>query len=212
MSTLFPALPVFMDLIGRAVIILSGDRHGVNLARDCLQAGAGVTIIHPEPSPEAEALAGVKLVRRAWRAADFRNAALVAAGCDERRMARARASAKAAKAIFMALDRGPGADVTVGETAAIGPFTIGVAGAGLPTPLLALLRRRLEAAVPQALGPFLDAAAQAPDPGIYGAAASARWAETLAAAIAVIDGQAPAPAEWSHFVAARLAPPSGVTK
>jgi siroheme synthase-like protein len=212
MSTLFPALPVFMDLIGRSVIILTGDRHGVNLARDCLQAGAGVTIIHPAPSLEAEALTGVRLVRRAWRAADFRKAALVAAGSDERRMARARASAKAAKAIFMALDRGPGADVTIGETAAIGPFTIGVAGAGLPAPLLALLRRRLEAAVPAALGPFLDAAAQAPDPGIYGATASARWAEALAAALDVVEGHAPAPADWTHFVASRLAAAPGVRK
>jgi uroporphyrin-III C-methyltransferase/precorrin-2 dehydrogenase/sirohydrochlorin ferrochelatase len=209
MSNLFPALPVFMDLIGRAVVILAGDRHGAELARNCLQAGAGVSIIHPDPGPDAQGLVGVKLIRRSWRAADFRNAALVAAGCDERRMTRARASAKAAKAIFMALDRGPGADVTVGETAAIGPFTIGVAGAGLPSPLLALLRKRLETAVPPALGAFLDAAAQAPDPGIYGAAAHAKWADALAAALDAIEGRTRLPDDWAHFVAARInAPPA----
>ena len=207
MASLFPALPVFMDLVGRSVVIIAGDRHAAKLAHDCLQAGAGVTVVCAEPGPEVEALAGVRLVRRPWRAADFRNAALVAAGCDERRMTRARASVKAAKAIFMALDHGPGADVTVGETAAIGPFTIGVAGGGLPTPLLDALRRRLDAAVPPALGPFLEAAAQAPDPGVFGAAAAARWADALAAAIDVVEGRAPRPDDWPRFLAARLSPP-----
>lgn len=212
MTSLFPALPVFMDLVGRAVVILAGDRHAAKLASDCVRAGAGVTVICARPGPEMETVAGVRLIRRNWRAVDFRNAALVAAGCDERRMARARASAKAAKAVFMALDSGPGADVTVGETAAIGPLTIGLAGAGLPGPLLALLRARVEAAAPTGLAPFLDAAVQAPDPGVFGSAATMRWAAALAAALDVVEGRAAAPKDWSAFIAAHLVDPSSVMR
>lgn len=204
MTSLFPALPVFMDLVGRAVVILAGDRHAAKLAADCLRAGAGVTVICARPGPDMEAVNGVRLIRRNWRAVDFRNAALVAAGCDERRMARARASAKAAKAVFMALDSGPGADVTVGETAAIGPLTIGLAGAGLPGPLLALLQGRVESAAPPALAPFLDAAVQAPDPGVFGSAATARWASALSAALDVVEGRAAPPKDWGAFVASHL--------
>lgn len=208
MTSLFPALPVFMDLVGRAVVILAGDRHAAKLAADCVRAGAGVTVICAKPGPEMEAVNGVRLIRRNWRAVDFRNAGLVAAGCDERRMARARASAKAAKAVFMALDSGPGADVTVGETAAIGPLTIGLAGAGLPGPLLALVRARVEAAAPAALAPFLDAAVQAPDPGVFGPTAATRWAAALAAALDVVEGRAAAPKDWSALIAAHLVGPS----
>ena len=127
-------------------------------------------------------------------------------------MARARASAKAAKAVFMALDSGPGADVTIGETAAIGPLTIGLAGAGVPGPLLALVRSRVEAAAPAALAPFLDAAVQAPDPGVFGPAATARWAGALAAALDVVEGRAAAPQDWSAFLCAHLLDPAAASR
>jgi len=204
MASLFPALPVFMDLVGRSVIVLAGDCHGVRLARECLQAGAGVAMICLNPCPEAETVAGLRLVRRSWRATDFRNAALVAAGCNERRMTRARMSAKAAKAVFMALDNGPGADVTIGETAAVGPLTIGFTATGLPAPLLAVLRRRLDAALPPGLAGFLEAATQAPDTGLYGQTALAQWESALDAAAAAATGATAAPDDWSSWLDSRF--------
>ncbi|TPW02522.1 MAG: hypothetical protein FD124_3370, partial [Alphaproteobacteria bacterium] len=50
MTSLFPLLPVFLDLTGRAVVLLSAEAGLAPLARRFLDAGAGVTAIDPSPS------------------------------------------------------------------------------------------------------------------------------------------------------------------
>lgn len=182
MSSLFPGLPVFLDLVGRSVVIAAGGPAAETLARDCLASGAGVTMIHPHATlPSAP---GFQAVPRRWRAADFHNATLVAVGADERRVAQARASAKAARAVFMVLDGGPDSDLAPAETSARGPLTVGVSMIGLPPALAAAVRARLAAAVPPGLTGFLDAAAEQGGPlGLDPAAAARFWPDALAAAL-----------------------------
>jgi siroheme synthase (precorrin-2 oxidase/ferrochelatase) len=181
MSSLFPGLPVFLDLVGRSVVIAAGGAAADTLARDCLASGAGV--IHIHPSLTAHGAPGFQALARRWRAADFRNAALVAVGGDERRISQARASAKAARAVFMVLDGGPGSDLAPAETSARGPLTVGVSMIGLPAGLAAALRARLAAAAPPGLTGFLEAAAQFSAPSGWTSATQAQfWSEALAAA------------------------------
>lgn len=205
MSSLFPPLPVFMDLTGRAAVIAAADVHAARLARECLEAGAGVTLIHPAPCAAAEALSGVaRLIKRRWRAADFRNASLVAVGCDERRMSAARSSAKAARAIFLALDGGPDADVSLGDAAWMGPLTVGVSTHGLPLDLARALRARLEAAAPPSLRGFLEAAARFGDAAGADAAARKRfWDRALADALKLKSHPANG-GEWEAWLLSRL--------
>ncbi len=182
MSSLFPGLPVFLDLVGRSVVIAASGPAADTLARDCLASGAGVTLIHPGAA--AHTAPGYQAIARRWRAADFRNATLVAVGGDERRVAQARASAKAARAVFMVLDGGPGSDLAPAETSARGPLTVGISMIGLPAALAAAVRARLAAAAPASLTGFLDAAAvYGPPPGLDAAAEARFWPEALAAAL-----------------------------
>lgn len=206
MAFLFPPVPVFLDLVGRGVVVCDGERRAAAFARECVEAGAGVTLISPAMSPEAEALAqSVRLLRRRWRASDFRNAAVVAVGAFERRPTQARASAKAARAIFVTLDGGPGSDVTLGETAARGLLTVGVATAGLPTPLAAALRARIEAAAPPELSGFLEAAARCGgEPEGLGGEGERRafWEQALAAA--VDERTVRSPEDWDAWLSGRV--------
>jgi siroheme synthase (precorrin-2 oxidase/ferrochelatase) len=196
MASLFPSLPALIDLTGRGVVIAAGCARAAAFARDCVSAGAGVIVVHPAPAPAWAGMErSVRFIRRRWRAADFRAAALVAVGADEPRMARARSSAKAARAIFLALDGGPESDVVLGETAALGPMTIGLWASGLPAPLAQAMRRRIERAAPARLRGFLEAAAALPGGG--GADASF-WRDALAAALKSDPG------DWEAWLAARL--------
>lgn len=202
MASLFPPMPVFLDLVGRSVVLCAGDARAARFASECLEAGAGVVAIDPNPCAAMLGLAPrLKVIERRWRAADFRSAALVAVGLDERRPNQARASAKAAKAIFLMLDGSAQSDVALGETTARGPLTVGVAAVGLPAPLAAALRARIEAAAPPALGAFLDAAARlgGGGPETSDPAVRARfWSDTLAAALDAPQG------DWDSWLSARL--------
>jgi siroheme synthase-like protein len=208
MASLFPPLPVFMDLAGRAVVVLAGDPIAARFARDCLEAGAGVTLIDPAPSPQAEALIpAARLLRRRWKATDLRLATLVAAGAAEGRAARARQSAKAARAIFLMLDGGPEGDVSLGAATVRGPLTIGVSTAGLPGALAAALEGRISAAAPPGLSGLLEAAARGAAAGLDGQAFAAQrrfWDLALKEAPKV-DATGWGPAAWDAWLAAKAA-------
>lgn len=207
MACLFPPLPVFLDLIGRSVVVAAGDLRAAAFARACLEAGAGVSVIHPAPCEAIQQMGPhLRILLRRWRAADFRHASVVAVGADERRPGPARASAKTAKAIFLMLDGSAQSDVALGEVAARGPLTLGIATIGLPGPLAEALRDRIEAAAPHALTGFLEAAARAGDlagGGLDPAGRRRFWKAALAAAAkARPDGWAPA--DWDDWLSRRI--------
>ena len=161
MSGLFPFLPVFVDLAGRAAVLLSGAGELAPIARRLLDAGAGVTVVDQEMSVAMEELGpSMRLLRRHWRPLDMTGAALVVAGPAEARPARARAAAKAAGAIFTMSGASDRSEVIFGAAAAWGPVAIGVAASGLAPSLGEAMARRLEAAVPASYAGFLAAAAR----------------------------------------------------
>ena len=208
MSGLFPFLPVFVDLAGRAAVLVSGDAALATIARRVLDAGAGVTVIDREMSAAMEDLApSVRLVRRRWRPLDLAGAALVVAGAAEPRPVRARMAAKAAGAIFsMPGATGPDrSEVIFGAAAAWGPVAIGITASGLDPGLGEAVARRLEAAVPASYAGFLAAAARLkamidqamPD-------LAARDAFWRAAAADAFDAHADGPAGWDGWLKGRL--------
>jgi uroporphyrin-III C-methyltransferase / precorrin-2 dehydrogenase / sirohydrochlorin ferrochelatase len=161
MGGLFPFLPVFVDLAGRAAVLLSGDAELVPIARRLLDAGAGVTVIDRVVAPAmAELAPSVRLVQRRWRPLDMSGAALVVAGAGEKRPGRARTAAKAAGAMFTMSGASERSEVIFGAAAAWGPVAIGVTASGLAPGLGEAMARRLEAAVPPSYAGFLAAAAR----------------------------------------------------
>jgi len=206
MSGLFPFLPVFVDLAGRAAVLLSGGAGLAPIARRLLDAGAGVTAIDREISPAMMDLApSMRLVRRRWRPLDMAGAALVVAGAGEPRPARARAAAKAAGAMFTMPGTPGRSEVIFAAAAAWGPVAIGVTASGLAPGLGEAVARRLEAAVPASYAGFLAAAArlrisidqQRPDQ----ASRDAFW---LAAAAEAFDARPEDTGGWDAWLHARL--------
>jgi uroporphyrin-III C-methyltransferase / precorrin-2 dehydrogenase / sirohydrochlorin ferrochelatase len=162
MTSLFPLLPVFLDLTGRAVVLLSAEAAFAPLARRLLDAGAGVTAIDPAPSGEMAALRpSVRILSRRWRSSDMAGATLVVAGADESRTGRARAATRGARALFASLGDLADPDVLLGSTVARGSLAIGVTAAGAAPGVGEAIARKFEAAVPEGYGRFLEAAARA---------------------------------------------------
>lgn len=203
MPGLFPHLPLFLDLAGRAAVLLSGDAGLAPVARRLLDSGAGVTVVHPEMSADMAALApSARLVRRRWRTADLSGAALVAAGLREPRLVQARAAARAAGAMFTTGAEGDPSGISFGAAVSWGPVAIGVSASGLAAGLGEAVARRLEAAAPAGYGGFLAAAARAQDLVTRAlpipAMRESFWRDAAAAAF---DAAA---SDWDAWIAARL--------
>lgn len=161
MSNLFPHYPVFLDLAGRSVVLIGADAAMAGLARQFIEAGAGVSAFDPEPSEAMRALAPpVRLRARRWRAGDFHGASLVVCAADEARPQRARTAARAAQAVFHQVGAPQASDVMLGAVAAAGPLALGVAAPGAPWAVAEAVRTRLAAALPARFDAFLEAAAR----------------------------------------------------
>lgn len=205
MTSLFPPLPVFLDLTGRAVVLLAGDAGAAALARTLLDAGAGVTVVDPAPSGEMRALApSVRLIERRWRAADLAGATLVTAPRTEIR--RARQAARAARALFLAPGEPGFSDIQMGSAVAQGPLALGVFAAGAAPAVGEAIARRIEAAAPPGYGGFLEAAARLADAAENAlpdaVARDAFWRATAEAAFDHARGDAPE--DWDAWIVARF--------
>jgi siroheme synthase-like protein len=208
-SNLFPYYPVFLDLAGRAVVLIGADAAMAGLARQFLAAGAGVSAFAPLPTDAMRALApSVRLHARRWRPTDFQGASLVVCGLGEARPQRARTAARAAQAVFHLLGAPASSDVVLGAVAAHGPISLGVAAPGAPWAVTEALRARLERALPSGLPEFLEAAARLreqvgraiPDPE----ARAKFWTSACEAAFVTSLSRA---ADWEAFLLARLGAP-----
>lgn len=202
MSSLFPHFPVFLDLAGRAVILLGDEPALQDLAQHCLAAGASVTAFAPTPSDAMRAMApGLRLKLRRWRPSDFKGATLVVVSRAEPRPIRARTAAHAAEAMFHACGAPELSDVALGDVAARGGLSIGVSAPGAPSALATAVRDRLEAALPAGLADFLAAASRARaevERALPDAGARERFWRTLAAR--AFDEKRAGPGAWDAFI------------
>ncbi|MES1200413.1 MAG: NAD(P)-dependent oxidoreductase [Pseudomonadota bacterium] len=206
MSNLFPLFPVFLDLAGRAVVLLDGEEGAAPLARQFLAAGASVTVFDPAPSDAMRTLAPpVRLKLRRWKPADLTGARLVIAGPNESRPQRVLLAAHAVGAAFHWLGAGEQSDIALGGVSARGALSFGVSAPGVPAAVTDAVQARLEDALPEGFSDFLDAVQRAhaeveralPDTDardrFWTVLAKAAFAEKLLS-----------PAQWDAFIAARL--------
>lgn len=202
MRNLFPLAPTFLDMAGRAAAFLSGGDDMAPLARTFLECGAGVSVFDPAPGPHFAALSpSVRVIGRRWRAGDFKGVALVIAGPGEPRFNAARASAKAARAIFYMPGAPELSDIAFGASATHERYAIGVSAPAVPVAVQQALLARLQAAAPSGIADYLTAAARSaatiartlPDEAMQ----ARFWADTTAAAFKT------APADWHAWIQAR---------
>jgi uroporphyrin-III C-methyltransferase / precorrin-2 dehydrogenase / sirohydrochlorin ferrochelatase len=200
MSGFFPHLPLFLDLAGRAAVLLSGEEAVARVARRLLDAGAGVTLAAVDLSPPMQALApSLRVLSRRWRASDFDGVALVVAGAREPRAAMARAAARNAGAIYLAPEEPAG--VSAGAAASWGPLAIGVSAAGLAPGVAEAVLHRFEGATPSHYGGFLAAAAR--QQARVGTALAPELREGFWRSAAA-DAFDVAPGDWDGWLLARL--------
>lgn len=157
-------LPIFLDLAGRKAT-LAGDTPGLAWKAELISAaGAKVTVFSPAPCEELRALVrrgpaagSVTIVQRDWTPADLAGAAIAVA--DLHTLAEAAAfkqAAVAAGVIANTVDKGATCDFYFGTVVSRTPLMIGATTDGTAPILGQAVRRAIELAVPDWLGPWLD--------------------------------------------------------
>ena len=203
MSSLFPHLPMFFDMAGRAAVLLSGADTLAPLARRLLGAGAGVTVLDARPSAAMAALSPpLRLLKRGWRTTDLDGAALVVSGPREARAPQARAAARAAGAIYATAGATPPMELSFGAGAAWGAVAIGVSAPGLSDGVGEAIAVRLAAAAPENYATFLAAATRVRNEidSVFAerVARDAFWRD---AATDAFDAN---PSDWEEWIRARV--------
>src|SRR5262245_109996 len=141
-------IPLFLELAGRAVVLVGGGRVAASKLDALLRAGARVRVIAPEMHPR---IAGndVTLVRRGFVPQDLDGAWLaIAAGPPDvnREVARA---AKERRVWLNAVDDPASASAFAAGVLERGGVTIAVSTSGQAPALAGLLREALEALIPE---------------------------------------------------------------
>lgn len=159
-----PALPVFLDLKGRRVVV-AGDGEGATWKAELIAAsGADVYVFAPVPSPDLIALAAappagtITIHARAWNPDDLAGASLAIAaldGDDAHRFARA---ARAARVLSNIVDTPGVSDFSFGTIVNRAPITIAIGTDGAAPVLGQTIRARIEALLHPALGSWAAAA------------------------------------------------------
>lgn len=149
-------LPIFVDLVGRRIVLIGGGEPVVWKAELLAATGASLDIYAPEVEPDLEALAQsnerVRLHRRGWGPADLDGAAFVVADPqDEGEATRVQAAARARGLMLNAIDNPAFCDFQFGTIVNRSPVVIGIMTDGAAPILGQAIRRRIEAVVPASI-------------------------------------------------------------
>src|SRR5512143_2565866 len=136
--------PVFLDLKDRPVLVVGAGAVALRKTRGLLDAGARVTVVAPDALPDFDDLP-VRLVRRAFRAADLAGAVLVFAATDDRRVNHRIGIAAKGRSIFANMaDSAEECDFVVPARVERGDIHIAISTGGKSPRLSADLRRKLD--------------------------------------------------------------------
>jgi uroporphyrin-III C-methyltransferase/precorrin-2 dehydrogenase/sirohydrochlorin ferrochelatase len=150
--------PITLQVAGRRCAVLGGGALAAAKVRGLLDAGARVTVIAPELSPEVEELVaagGVEALRREHRDGDLEGCFLaVDASGDDAVNRRSFAEAEARGVLINVVDRPERCHFHAPALVRRGPLTLAVSTDGESPFLAGVLRARLERVVGEEWGPF----------------------------------------------------------
>ena len=151
-------LPLFLDVVGKRVLVVGGGPVGTRKAEEIAAAGARVVVVTLTATDELRAQTGaITLVERAFEDADVDDAWLVVAATNDaatqERIARACATARV---FCVAVDDPPNASAYGGGIVRRGPITIAISTSGEAPAVARLLRELIEGILPD--DGYLDAA------------------------------------------------------
>jgi uroporphyrin-III C-methyltransferase / precorrin-2 dehydrogenase / sirohydrochlorin ferrochelatase len=148
--------PVFLRLTGRRVLLVGGGPVATSKLQGLLDAGASITVVAPEVTPEIHA-APVTLHQRPFAASDLDGVWFVVAAAT-REVNREVAQAAEARNIFVnAVDDPPNATAYLGGVVRRDGVTVAISTDGRAPALAGLLREALDSLLPRDLDLWMQA-------------------------------------------------------
>lgn len=140
--------PVFLDVKDRRCVVCGGGSVALRKVEALLKAGAVVTVVAPEVTPELQRMSDDKtigLMPRAYLEGDLDGAFVVVAATDDREANRRIAGdARRHRCLVNAVDDAAASDFIVPSTVTRGELTVAVSTGGTSPALARKLRTRLE--------------------------------------------------------------------
>jgi len=151
-------LPLFLNMTGRAVVLVGGGRVAAAKLRQLLAVGARVTVVAPKIADEIRTTPGVRLVERAFGAADLDGAWLVVAAATPEANRAVAAAAEERRLFVNAVDDPANATAYLSGVVRRDGVTIAISTSGDAPALTALLREGLDALLPRDLSAWIERA------------------------------------------------------
>ena len=143
-----PLFPVFLKLADRPVVIVGGGPVATSKLTALVDAGARVTVVAPEVTPEI-AGSGVAIRRRPFEGSDLDDAWLAVAAATPEVNVEVAAAAETRRVFVNAVDDPPNASVYLGGVVRRGGVTVAISTDGRAPALAGLIRQALEALLPE---------------------------------------------------------------
>jgi len=158
-------LPLFFALAGKRALVAGGGAAAAWKAELLSATGAAVDVYAEHAGEEMLALAAeppqgkIEIHRRAWRAEDFKDAAIAIGGCEsEAEAASFAAAARAAGVPVNVIDKPAFCDFSFGAIVNRSPLVIGVSTDGAAPVFGQAIRTKLEALIPFGFARWAEAA------------------------------------------------------
>jgi uroporphyrin-III C-methyltransferase/precorrin-2 dehydrogenase/sirohydrochlorin ferrochelatase len=152
-------LPLFLNLTGRAVLLVGGGRVAAGKLTQLLAAGAQVRVVAPEISGEMAAIvakrAEVTVARRRFVASDLDEVWLVVAAAVPEANREVASLAEPRRLFVNAVDDPPNATAYLSGVVRRDGVTVAISTSGDAPALTALLREALDALLPRELATWL---------------------------------------------------------
>jgi precorrin-2 dehydrogenase/sirohydrochlorin ferrochelatase len=154
-----PILPVFLTLDDRPCVVVGGGQIALRKIQELLEAGARVSVVAEEPSPELKRLHGEGLVglsERRYRTGDIEGSFLVFAATDDPVVNEEVYHEAERLGILVNVVDNPGlCNFYSGAVVRRGPLRIAVSTGGCSPSLAAEIRREIEELFPEAYGDYV---------------------------------------------------------
>lgn len=142
--------PAFLDLRGRAVLVVGAGRVAAGKLSALLEAGARVTVVAPQILPGLERQEAT-LVRRLFRPADLDGCWFAVAAATPEVNREVAMAAEERRVFLNAVDDVPSASAWLGGVVRRGNVTVAISTGGRAPALAGLLREALESLLPDDL-------------------------------------------------------------
>ncbi len=153
-----PLFPIFLDLVGRRVLVIGGGAVAARKVRSLLESGAEVRVIAPQFVAEIRAWAEkarLELVPRVYQPGDIERTALVIAATDDPEVnATVYEEAQAAGIWVNVVDDPSHCSFYVPSQVTRGPISIAISTQGESPALAQQLRKTIEETIPPVYGKF----------------------------------------------------------